>query len=189
MAAKCDHFDICVHLYICKLIIANIQDKNPASNDGTTPLHLAAGMCHEDICKLIIANVPNKNPSGRNGETPLHLAAHQGLFDLFKFIFELVPDKNPVDFDGNTPLHRAARGHWDIYQLVIEGMLNDNLGSIQGHQQIHPVTGQIYELIIENPKNNEGKTPLDLTTQPKIWEYIDSLVEKENSTRKQKLNC
>ena len=153
-------------------------------------LHLAAKMCHKDICKLIIENVPNKNPGGRNGESPLHLAAEQGYLDLFKFIFKIVQDKNPEDYDGNTPLHTAAKGgHWYIYIWIIEGMQNKNPGSIQSHPQINPVTGQIYELIIENPKNNEGKTPLDMATNPKIWEYINSILEKENPAKKQKPNC
>ena len=68
-------------------------------------------------------------------------------------------------------------------------MQNKNQGRIQSHPQIHPETGQICKLTIENPKNNDGKTPLDETTHPKIWEYINSLLEKENPAKKQKLNC
>ena len=65
-------------------------------------------------------------------------------------------------------------------------MQNKNPGSNQSHPQMNPVTGQICKLKIENPKNNDGKTPLDMATHPKIWEYINSHLEEENSAKRQK---
>ena len=44
------------HFDICKLIIDNVNDKNPSQNDGETPLHNAANGGHFEICKLIIDN-------------------------------------------------------------------------------------------------------------------------------------
>ena len=45
------------HLDMCKLIIENINDKNPANQDGLTPLHVAATCGHLDVFKLIIDKV------------------------------------------------------------------------------------------------------------------------------------
>ena len=71
---------------VCKLIIENTSNKNPAESgcptsktkeDGHTPLHLAANNGHLEVCKLIMDNLTDKNPGNRaNGETPLHFAAY-----------------------------------------------------------------------------------------------------------------
>ena len=57
-------------LEVCRFIIEKIDIKNPANNNGLTPLHIAAEMGHFDLCKLIIANVSNKHPLDNNGQTP-----------------------------------------------------------------------------------------------------------------------
>ena len=51
MAAYKGYFEI------CKIIIENVEDKNPSRNDGTTPLYMAAQFGHFKICKLIMDNV------------------------------------------------------------------------------------------------------------------------------------
>ena len=38
------------------------MDKNPKSEDGTTPLHFAAQVGHKEVCRLIIDSVMDKNP-------------------------------------------------------------------------------------------------------------------------------
>ena len=45
-----------------KLIIKNVEEKNPGDYSGKTPLHFAARMGHLSICKLILHNVKDKNP-------------------------------------------------------------------------------------------------------------------------------
>ena len=60
---------------MCKLIISNSNDKNPANSKGFTPLHFAARKGHLDICKLIMKHSGHKNPSAKNGITPLSLAS------------------------------------------------------------------------------------------------------------------
>ena len=72
------HFD----MEICKLIIENVDDKNPADRNGMTPLHRAAEYGHLDICKLIIQNVEDKNPPSNDRSTPLHWAAENGHLEV-----------------------------------------------------------------------------------------------------------
>jgi len=47
------------HLEVCRLIIENVQDKNPADEHKKTPLHFAVEEGHEKICRLIIENCQN----------------------------------------------------------------------------------------------------------------------------------
>ena len=46
----------------CKLIMDNVEDKNPKDDFGWTPLHLAAWEGHLSVCQLIVNNVEDKNP-------------------------------------------------------------------------------------------------------------------------------
>ena len=66
-----------------------------------------------------------------------------------------VLDVNPKDNFGNTPLHYAARG-----------------GRLQWHGRL-----AVFKYIIENtaeknPRNNDGKTPLDLACAKRDWEIV-----------------
>ena len=63
---------------VCKLIITNVDDKNPARHNGVTPMYLAAQNGHIEICKLFIANADKKNPAMHDGVTPLYMAAQGG---------------------------------------------------------------------------------------------------------------
>ena len=76
------------HSEVCRLIIENVEDKNPADNFGDTPLHLAAKKGSLDICKMILPKVKDKNPVSRvNRKTPLDLARLGGFEDVI-LLFE-----------------------------------------------------------------------------------------------------
>jgi ankyrin repeat protein len=90
------------HLNICKFIIENVQDKNPADIDGNTPLHFAAISGNLDICKMIMENVQNRNPGNDNGDTPLHHAANRGHLDVCKLIIESMQSKNTGIIQGHS---------------------------------------------------------------------------------------
>ena len=57
----------------CKLIIDNVEDKNPTDNTKSTPFHFAVGGGHLNICKLMIEKIMNKNPANNWGFTPLSM--------------------------------------------------------------------------------------------------------------------
>ena len=83
-------------LEICKHIIGELEDKNPARFDGVTPLSVAAHRGHYEVCKFIMANADDKNPATPNGVTPLYLAAQNGQYEICKLIITNVDDKNPA---------------------------------------------------------------------------------------------
>merc|ERR1719295_2243921 len=49
-------------LEICRLIIENIEEKNPHDACGNTPLLCAVMEGHLEVCRLIIDHVEDKNP-------------------------------------------------------------------------------------------------------------------------------
>ena len=94
----------------------SIQDKNPATPYGRTPLHLVAEKGHIEVFGMILDRVPVKNPPDGSGRTPLHQAAHWGHPEICCAILEVVEDKAPLDKYGKTPLQVAidavASGRW-----------------------------------------------------------------------------
>ena len=89
IAANYGHFDI------CKLIVDNVDDKNPAELNGNTPLHIAAHNGYFEICQLIIGNVNDKNPANKQGVTPSQLAANNGHNTYLQiFSYEWILNEN-----------------------------------------------------------------------------------------------
>ena len=131
------HAAIDGNLLECKLILDNVEVKNPEDNLRRTPLHWAARNGHLSICQLIINHTENKN--ARCGPyTTLHHCASDGEFDTFKLIFDNIEDKNPLDRDKNTLLHNAAKeGHLEICKYIVSKVEDKNLAinskSVLGH--------------------------------------------------------
>ena len=73
------------HSEICRYIIQNTSDKNPAANvNHWTPLHLAIENGHLDTLKVIMEHADDKNPflqssKWNNGETALQKAMWKNL--------------------------------------------------------------------------------------------------------------
>ena len=74
------------YLAIFKLIIKNIENKNPTDKIGWTPFHEAARNGHWKICKVIIDNVRNINPVDNYGRTPLDVAKWKQHFKVCTLI-------------------------------------------------------------------------------------------------------
>ena len=89
---------------ICKLIIGQAENKNPANSWGWTPFHQAAVQGCIDICRLIMHNViGDKNPPDKHGATPLHWAVKNGHLDICQMIIANVDNKNPGDKEARHP--------------------------------------------------------------------------------------
>ena len=53
------------NLDLYKLIMNNVDEINPETNNGKTPLHMAVTNGHMELSKMIIERIENKNPSDR----------------------------------------------------------------------------------------------------------------------------
>ena len=63
-----------------------IDDKNPASTSGSTPLHLAALLGRVEHFKLILRYAVNKNPVDNKGMTPFDVAQIEGCLEICDLI-------------------------------------------------------------------------------------------------------
>ena len=109
-----------------------------------------------------------RNPADKGGLTPLHIAAKRGHLDICEIILKNMDNKNknpeaPLHH-GNTPLHFAAKnGNLDVYNLIIKytkGLININ------------------------PKNSEGKTPLNLACEKGHHHILNFSVKPEDKEDK-----
>ena len=175
-AASRGNFDI------CKFIIDQVEDKNPANKTGHTPFHIAADykidsskvVGHFEICKLIFEATGFQNPTSKYGGTPFHSAASNGNLKICEMIIEKIDHKNPASTsrldENDTPLHKAAKGgHFEICKLIIEKVVVKNPSNDRGVTPLHCAAEnddlEICKLIVENigesnPRDNHGNTPL-----------------------------
>ena len=118
---------------------------NPSDNEGTTPLHAAAGGGHLLICSMIMEKIQEKIPADKDGYTPLHAAAAKGHLETFKMIMNKAgTDINPSNNEGRTPLHSAAAGDQrEMCKFIADKIEN------------------------KNPEDNHGVTPQEL-----MWDNI-----------------
>uniref|UniRef100_A0A914HV50 Calpain catalytic domain-containing protein n=1 Tax=Globodera rostochiensis TaxID=31243 RepID=A0A914HV50_GLORO len=75
------------------------------TDEGFSPLFLAAGEGHLEVCKLLIANGADTNQKTNNGGTPWFEACERGHLDIVKFFVE---NGQNIEFAGRightTPL-------------------------------------------------------------------------------------
>ncbi|KAK7500175.1 hypothetical protein BaRGS_00008722 [Batillaria attramentaria] len=84
-------------------------DVNQRSNDGMTPLAIAAFWGYADIVKVLLDNRANINMSNTGTLwTPLHCAAFQGHGKVIMYLMEYSPDLYAKDSQGRTPVDFAS---------------------------------------------------------------------------------
>ena len=112
------------------------------SNDGFTPLHLAAFFGQEEAAKILLERGAEVNLVARNATihvTPLHSAAAGSHPGIVKLLLEHGADPNAAQDGGFTPLHSAAQNDdRESAEALLEAGADPSLA------------------------NDEGKTPADL---------------------------
>ncbi|XP_014234163.1 serine/threonine-protein phosphatase 6 regulatory ankyrin repeat subunit A isoform X2 [Trichogramma pretiosum] len=92
---------------------------NLATDDGQTPVHVAASHGNLATLKLLLDDGGDPMFKSKNGETPLHLACRGCRSDVVRHLIEFVRDKkgpelatsyvNSLSFEGASALHYAAQ--------------------------------------------------------------------------------
>jgi uncharacterized protein len=144
-------FDSVAHLiYLNPLLVSTFSD------DGFTPLGLAAYFGHEDITRYLLLKEADPNVSSNNGFNvyPLHSAVASNHTMIAKMLLEGGASVNIAQSSGITPLHSAAQnGNIELLIVLLEA----------GAQVSSRMEG--------------GKTPADLANERGFKEIAKILTE------------
>jgi len=125
------------------ILAADPTQVNAKDQDGTTPLHEAAGKGQTEVAGLLIDKGANVNAStggfwSVGATTPLHFAARMGQIEVAELLLNNGAQVNAKSAWRDTPLHWAA--NWGDIETV--KVLIDNGADV-------------------NAKDDDGKTPAE----------------------------
>jgi uncharacterized protein len=107
-----------------KMIDGDRSLASAVSEDGWTPLHLAAFFGKEDAARLLLNKGAQTGARSTNSmqNTPLHAAAAGKHVALVKLLLERGAKADSRQHGGWTPLHAAAQsGDLDMARALVEG--------------------------------------------------------------------
>ncbi|KAK3104710.1 hypothetical protein FSP39_008391 [Pinctada imbricata] len=147
-------------------------------DDGFSSLHLAALNGHKDVTNVLLtqghASLEIRN---NRQQTPLLLAVSQGHIPIIELLVSRGADINVEDEDGDTALHLALmrqsvtteREHTPMLEAI-----RDQLGLLDDDDQMSAALAcyLAQQGASLNHKNHQGKTPLDVITDPKIEDKV-----------------
>ena len=116
-------------LNVVEYITKNTEEILPLSNDGETPLHLAATNGHIDICR-ILKNVEKAESKDYYGFTPLDIAHHNKHFEVCQLLSEdtctkrLLPWHKYVEKELSVPVQNRVN--------ILMNWANLSIGSCHG---------------------------------------------------------
>lgn len=103
-------------------------DLNARSNDGTTPLILAARLANEGIVEELISADTDVNAADNNGRTALHWAAAVNNVDAVQILLTHGANRDAQNNKDETPLFQAAReGAYQACKLLLDHYANRDM--------------------------------------------------------------
>ncbi|XP_012502488.1 PREDICTED: ankyrin repeat domain-containing protein 27 isoform X2 [Propithecus coquereli] len=164
-------------------IPANGLGVNVTSQDGSSPLHVAALHGRADLVPLLLKHGANAGARNANQAVPLHLACQQGHFQVVKYLLDCNAKPNKKDVSGNTPLiYACSGGHHEVAALLLQHGASINASNNKGNTALHEaVAGKrvfVVELLLLHGAsvhvlNKRQRTAVDCAEQnSKIMELL-----------------
>ena len=187
------------HLSVVKLLIDNVQDKNPENNYKDTPFLMAARYGHWSVCLYIVEFIRDLNLEDDFENTLLHmLATCDGNLALYQSIIDSVED-NRLDknlFNLTSWIFRKIKlsyknSHKNLCLLMNrygnvetknpEGKFGITLLHVSAKVGNLPLYQQIMDNTEDkNPKNNFGNTPFHMAAINGHLEVCQMLLDTYN---------
>ncbi|XP_036896021.1 ankyrin repeat domain-containing protein 27 isoform X3 [Sturnira hondurensis] len=131
-------------------IPANGLGVNVTSQDGSSPLHVAALHGWAELIPLLLKHGASVGARNTNQATPLHLACQQGHFQVVKYLldYNLKPDEQ--DVSGNTPLlYACSSGHHEVAALLLQHGASINISNNKGNTALHEAVIEKHIFVVE----------------------------------------
>ncbi len=103
-------------------LIKKGADLNAVTDEGQTPLHVAAYFGCTVGAELLLENQAKMNEKDKWGQTPLHKAAYKHDVDITGLLLEKGASVNLVSNDGETPLETVAKYNHTVAAELKEEM-------------------------------------------------------------------
>lgn len=158
---------------VIELLISHVPSIDSITNEGATPLMVAAADCHNlQAVKCLLEKGADPSLQDNKGRNVLHCASLSGNPEVIELILDHVPSIDSVTNQGVTSLMIAAQfGRLQAVKYLLEKgadpCLQDNKGCNALHYASYggnvPVIEEIlsYEVDIES-RNKDGETPLEI---------------------------
>lgn len=177
---------------VCRLLLAEAADINATTNEGVTPIHLAASSGHLKIIRYLVEQDSiNLEVDCKEFGTPLMTAAKFGDLETVQVFLEAGArvDATSDKYEYHTALQAAAsRGAEDILRLIIEqeGVdVNATGGTFGSALCAAVVAGNMVciEMLLDkgadiNCHNEDQGTALELAIADSNWPLVDQILDK-----------
>ncbi len=105
---------------IAALVLEKGGDVNARSNEGTTPLHNAAGRGRVELARYLLQHGADPNARNNEGITPLFWLRGDSVQAMAQLLLEHGSRVDIRDNENSTPLHTAAStGSVEIVELML----------------------------------------------------------------------
>ena len=145
------------------------------SNDGTTPLMLAARMAIEGMVEALIEANADVNIADDMGKTALHWAAAVNNVDAVNVLLKNNANRDAQDNRDETPLFLAAReGSYQAARALLDHGANREIQDHMDRLPIHVAQERMHQDIINlleeypSPAQMPGGMPHPFSSQPML---------------------
>ena len=164
--------DLKQQIELIEFLLENGAEPNEShTEDGLSPLHIAAESNNVEVVELLLANGADATLEDPRAQTALHLAASYGHTDVVKVLVAKYPPCVGMHrCKGNTALHYAAsHGHIEATMALLDGGARPHFKNNLGSTALHYASGRGYTDIVEllidyqanlNEQQNDGSTAL-----------------------------
>jgi len=177
---------------VFQYLVSQGADVNAKDNTGWTPLHYAATNSNVEVLKYLVSQGADVNAKANEGLTPLHRA--KTISHVQYLISQGAEVKAKTD-SGLTPLHLASSdSDVEVLQyLISQGADGINAkGNPEGWTPLRYAAGnnslEVLQYLISQgadatAKDNNGKTPLDATSDPQKIEFLRDVIRHGEKTK------
>ncbi|KAF0701079.1 Aste57867_8376 [Aphanomyces stellatus] len=169
---------------ITQLLLKANCNVHISDEDGTTPLHIAAGRGQLEIVRLLIKAKSDVRSKTKEGTTALHLACGNGHADVVNELLYHKPDLNCLNEERHTPLILAAinGSHVIVQELLKNGAdvtIKDKTEMTALHQAVyHGASLPVIQTLVEAKSDIESKCSDAYSSDP----IINDAVAQSNVT-------
>ncbi|XP_049559815.1 ankyrin repeat domain-containing protein 27 isoform X9 [Orcinus orca] len=123
---------------------------NVTSQDGSSPLHVAALHGRADLLLLLVQHGASVGARDAKQAVPLHLACQKGHFQVVKCLLDSNAKPNKKDISGNTPLlYACSRGHHEVAALLLQHGASINASNNKGNTALHEAVIEKHVFVVE----------------------------------------